>query len=39
MLSRGQLKEAEAQLNALAQQHPEPAGTERLLGTIHYQRN
>ena len=39
MLSRGQLKEAEAQLNVLAEQHPEPAGTERLLGTIHYQRN
>jgi tetratricopeptide (TPR) repeat protein len=39
MLARGQLKEAEAQLNALAQQHPEPPGTERLLGTIHYQRN
>lgn len=39
MLSRGQLKEAEAQLNALAQLHPEPPGTERLLGTIHYQRN
>ena len=39
MLSRGQLKEAEAKLNELAAQHPEPAGTERLLGTIHYQRN
>jgi predicted Zn-dependent protease len=39
LLSRGQLKEAEARLNALAQQHPEPPGTERLLGTIHYQRN
>jgi len=39
MLSRGQLKEAEAKLNELAQQHPEPPGTERLLGTIHYQRN
>jgi len=39
MLSRGQLKEAEAKLTALAQQHPEPPGTERLLGTIHYQRN
>jgi predicted Zn-dependent protease len=39
MLSRGQLKEAEARLNVLAQQKPEPAGTERLLGTIHYQRN
>lgn len=39
MLSRGQLKEAEAELNTLAQQHPEPPGTERLLGTIHYQRN
>ncbi len=39
MLTRGQLKEAEAHLNTLAQQHPEPAGTERLLGTIHYQRN
>jgi len=39
MLSRGQLKEAEAQLNLLAQQRPEPAGTQRLLGTIHYQRN
>ena len=39
MLARGQLKEAEAKLNELAAQHPEPAGTERLLGTIHYQRN
>jgi len=39
MLSRGQLKEAEAKLNALAQEHPEPPGTERLLGTIYYQRN
>jgi predicted Zn-dependent protease len=39
MLSRGQLKEAETQLDALAKQHPEPPGTERLLGTIHYQRN
>jgi predicted Zn-dependent protease len=39
MLSRGQLKEAEARLNVLSQQKPEPAGTDRLLGTIHYQRN
>jgi tetratricopeptide (TPR) repeat protein len=39
MLSRGQLQEAETRLNALAQQHPEPPGTERLLGTIAYQRN
>jgi predicted Zn-dependent protease len=39
LLSQGKLKEAEAKLNLLAQQHPEPAGTERLLGTIHYQRN
>lgn len=39
LLSRGQLKEAEAKLITLAAQQPEPAGTERLLGTIHYQRN
>jgi tetratricopeptide (TPR) repeat protein len=39
MLSRGQLKEAEAQLTVLAQKSPEPAGTERLLGMVHYQRN
>jgi predicted Zn-dependent protease len=39
LLSRGQLKEAEAKLTVLAAEHPEPAGTERLLGTIHYQRN
>jgi predicted Zn-dependent protease len=39
MLSRGQLKEAEAKLTVLAAQHPEPPGTERLLGTIAYQRN
>ena len=39
MLSRGQLKEAEAKLTELSAQHPEPAGTERLLGTIQYQRN
>jgi len=39
MISRGQLKEAESKLTALAAQHPEPPGTERLLGTIAYQRN
>jgi predicted Zn-dependent protease len=39
MLSRGQLQDAETKLKALAQQHPEPGGTERLLGTIYYQRN
>jgi predicted Zn-dependent protease len=39
MLSQGKLREAEAKLNTLAEQHPEPAGTERLLGIIHYQRN
>ena len=39
MISRGQLSEAEAQLNVLAKQQPEPAGVERMLGMIHYQRN
>jgi predicted Zn-dependent protease len=39
MISRGQLSEAETQLNALAAQQPEPAGVERLRGMIHYQRN
>ena len=39
LLSRGQLKEAEAKLTELSTQHPEPPGTERLLGTIHYQRS
>ncbi len=39
LLAHGQLKEAEVKLNELSAQHPEPAGTERLLGTIHYQRN
>lgn len=39
MISRGQLTEAETQLNVLAAQQPEPAGVERLRGMIHYQRN
>jgi predicted Zn-dependent protease len=39
MISRGQLSEAEAQLNIFAKQQPEPAGVERMLGMIHYQRN
>jgi predicted Zn-dependent protease len=39
MISRGQLSQAEAQLNVLAAKQPEPAGVERMRGMIHYQRN
>src|SRR5271170_6107805 len=39
MISRGQLNEAEAQLNVLATKQPEPAGVERMRGMIDYQRN
>jgi predicted Zn-dependent protease len=39
LISRGQLSEAEVQLNSLAAQQPEPAGVERMRGMIHYQRN
>jgi predicted Zn-dependent protease len=39
LISRGQLSEAEARLNSLATQQPEPAGVERMRGMIHYQRN
>jgi predicted Zn-dependent protease len=39
LISRGQLSEAEMQLDSLASQQPEPAGVERMRGMIHYQRN
>jgi predicted Zn-dependent protease len=39
LISRGQLSEAEAELDVLAKQQPEPAGVERLRGMIHYERN
>jgi predicted Zn-dependent protease len=39
MISRGQLSEAETQLNILATKQPAPAGVERMRGMIHYQRN
>jgi predicted Zn-dependent protease len=39
MISRGQLSQAEAQLNVLAAKQPEPGGVERMRGMIHYQRN
>jgi predicted Zn-dependent protease len=39
LISRGELSEAEARLNSLATQQPEPAGVERMRGMIHYQRN
>jgi predicted Zn-dependent protease len=39
MISRGQLSEAETQLETLAKQQPVPTGVERMQGMIHYQRN
>jgi predicted Zn-dependent protease len=39
MISRGQLSEAEIQLDALARQQPAVPGVERMRGMIHYQRN
>ncbi len=39
MIDRDQFKEAETQLTLFAQQHPEPAGTERLIGMVHYKLN
>jgi predicted Zn-dependent protease len=39
LISRGQLSEAETQLDSLANQQPQPAGVERMRGMIHYQRN
>ena len=39
LISRGQLSEADARLDSLATQQPEPAGVERMRGMIHYQRN
>ncbi|WP_158943158.1 lipopolysaccharide assembly protein LapB [Granulicella sp. S190] len=39
LISRGQLNEAEIQLNSLANQQPELGGVERLRGMVHYLRN
>jgi predicted Zn-dependent protease len=39
LIARGQLAEAEARLNSLSIQQPEPAGLERMRGMIDYQRN
>jgi len=39
LIARGQLAEAEARLNSLSTQQPEPAGLERMRGMIDYQRN
>src|SRR5215469_8094505 len=38
LAGKGRLDQAMAQLGALAQQTPEPAGVERLRGNILYQR-